>query len=103
MEPQNNWHTFSVSEALDRLKTNPAGLAVTEASRRLAELGPNELTASRGISAWMILLEQFKNVLIIILLVAVGLSAFLGHAVEAIAIMVIVLFAVLLGFVQEYR
>ena len=47
--------------------------------------------------------EQFKNVLIIILLVATVLSAFLGHAVEAIAIAVIVLFAVLLGFVQEYR
>ena len=41
--------------------------------------------------------------LIIILLVATALSAFLGHGVEAIAIAVIVLFAVLLGFVQEYR
>ena len=44
-----------------------------------------------------------KNMLILILLLAIGLSIFLGHAVEAIAIAVIVVFAVLLGFVQEYR
>ena len=55
------------------------------------------------ISALSILLEQFKNVLIVILLLATALSAFLGHGVEAIAITVIVLFAVLLGFIQEYR
>ena len=38
-----------------------------------------------------------------ILLIAVGISAILGHGVEAIAITVIVMFAVMLGFVQEYR
>lgn len=48
------------------------------------------------------MLEQFKNVLIIILLIATALSAVLGHEIEAIAIAVIVLFAVLLGFAQEY-
>jgi Ca2+-transporting ATPase len=47
--------------------------------------------------------EQFKNILIIILIIAIVLSALLGHRVEAIAISAIMLFAVLLGFVQEYR
>jgi Ca2+-transporting ATPase len=50
-----------------------------------------------------LLLEQFKNILIVILLVAVGLSVVLGEGIEALVIAVIVLFAVLLGFVQEYR
>lgn len=72
-------------------------------ARRLAEHGPNELQAAHHISPWTILLEQFKNVLIAILLVAVALSAFLGHGVEAAAIAVIVVFSVVLGFVQEYR
>jgi Ca2+-transporting ATPase len=49
------------------------------------------------------LLGQIKNILIIILLVATVISAFLGHTVEAIAITVIVVFAVMLGFIQEYR
>ena len=69
----------------------------------LSEYGPNELQAAHRISPWTLLLQQFKNVLIIILLIATALSAFLGHEIEAIAIAVIVLFAVLLGFVQEYR
>jgi len=65
--------------------------------------GLNELQAAQRISPWALLAEQFKNVLIVIMLVATGLSFFLGHGVEAIAIGVIVFFAVGLGFVQEYR
>jgi Ca2+-transporting ATPase len=90
-------------EVLRQLESTETGLSQTEASRRLAEHGPNELQAAHRISPWSILLEQFKNVLIIILLIGTLLSAFLGHGIEAIAIAVIVLFAVLLGFVQEYR
>ena len=84
-------------------KSTPAGLSGAEAARRLAHYGPNELQTSRRVSPWILLLQQFKNVLIIILLIATALSASLGHTVEAVAITVIVLFAVLLGFIQEYR
>jgi len=97
------WHTLPVEEVFSLLQSNPAGLTSAEAARRLAQYGPNELQETRRISPWAILLEQFKNILIIILLIAVGLSAILGHGVEAIAITVIVLFAVGLGFIQEYR
>jgi Ca2+-transporting ATPase len=87
-----------------RLAVDPAqGLDSDEASRRLAEHGPNELQASARISPWRLLLDQFKNVLILILLVAVGLSLVLGHATEAIVISIIVVLAAVLGFVQEYR
>ena len=81
----------------------PEGLSRAEAERRLVEHGPNELEAAHRVSPWALLLGQFKNVLIIILLVATVLSFFLGQDVDAIAIGVIVLFAVMLGFAQEYR
>ncbi|MDI6740347.1 MAG: cation-translocating P-type ATPase [Candidatus Edwardsbacteria bacterium] len=97
------WHTLSSETVFARLKSAPIGLTGTEAGRRLAEHGPNELQAAHRISPWTILFDQFKNVLIVILLVATALSVFVGHGVEAIVIAVIVLFAVLLGFVQEYR
>jgi P-type Ca2+ transporter type 2C len=97
------WHTLPIETIYSCLKSAPTGLASVEATRRLAEHGPNELQAAHRNSPWALLFEQFKNVLIVILLVATALSAFLGHGVEAIAIAVIVLFAVLLGFVQEYR
>jgi P-type Ca2+ transporter type 2C len=98
-----SWHTLPAEAVYARLTSTPQGLTVAEAARRLAEHGPNELQAVQRISPWALLFEQFQNVLIIILLIATALSAFLGHGVEAIAIAVIVLFAVLLGFVQEYR
>ena len=97
------WHTLSAAETGSRLNSSAAGLTADEARQRLAEFGPNELQGTARISPWALLAAQFKNVLIVILLVATALSAFLGHAVEAVAITVIVLFAVLLGFVQEYR
>ena len=83
------FHTLTVEESLERLESRPGGLSSDEAAKRLAEFGLNELQAKGRVSPWSILLEQFKNVLIIILLLATALSAFLGHGVEAIAITVI--------------
>lgn len=97
------WHTLSIDQCYTRLESTPAGLSQVEAARRLAHYGPNELQRGRRVSPWLLLLQQFKNVLIIILLIATALSASLGHTVEAVAITIIVLFAVLLGFIQEYR
>lgn len=97
------WHTLPVDAVSHHLTSTLTGLTSADAALRLAEYGPNELQAAHRISPWAILAEQFKNVLIIILLVATVLSVFLGHGIEAVAITVIVLFAVVLGFVQEYR
>jgi Ca2+-transporting ATPase len=97
------WHTLPVDAVMSHLSSAPQGLAEAEAERRLAQHGPNELQAAKRISPWAILFQQFKNVLIVILVIATAISAFLGHGVETIAIAVIVLFAVVLGFVQEYR
>ncbi len=97
------YHTLSAEDLIARLGSTPRGLTEAEAARRLAEFGPNELRSARRISAYTLLVAQFRNVLVLILLAATALSAFLGHGVEAAAITVIVLFAVVLGFVQEYR
>jgi Ca2+-transporting ATPase len=97
------WSAQSCEAVFSKLNSSPLGLTHAEASKRLAEFGPNELQAARRISPWRILLEQLKNILILILIAATVASAFLGHAVEAIAITIIVFFAVMLGFVQEYR
>jgi P-type Ca2+ transporter type 2C len=97
------WHTLTSAAVLESLDSVPHGLAHHESARRLAHHGPNELEAARGTSPWRLLLAQFKNVLILILIVAVVLSGLMGHALEAVVILIILLFAVGLGFVQEYR
>ena len=100
----NSWHRLDATSIIHRLGSDgSSGLKQGEAARRLIEHGANELKSSHRISPWSILLAQFKNALIAILLVATALSVFLGHSAEAIAIALIVLFAVLLGFAQEYR
>jgi len=97
------WHTQTIEEAFAELHSQTSGLSNAEAENRLRQVGPNELQAAHRVSPWEILLEQFKNVLILILLGATAISLFLGHGVESIVIAVIVLFAVVLGFVQEFR
>jgi P-type Ca2+ transporter type 2C len=103
MQPNPIWYEKTPQETFQALNSQPEGLTQAEAAKRLTEYGPNEIQAAKRVSAWEILLDQFKNVLILILLGATGLSLFLGHGVESIVIAVIVLFAVFLGFIQEYR
>ncbi|HSL27757.1 MAG TPA: cation-translocating P-type ATPase [Anaerolineales bacterium] len=97
------WHTLAIEKSFQELGSQRNGLSRLEAEERLHKYGPNELQAAHRISPWEILLEQFKNVLILILLGATVISLFLGHGIESVVIAVIVLFAVVLGFVQEYR
>jgi len=96
-------YTRSIEALLDYLGASRDGLSEKKAVARLEQYGPNVLHTTPPPSPLKLLLSQFSNVLIITLLVATLLSAFLGHALEAVAIAVIVLFAVLLGFIQEFR
>jgi P-type Ca2+ transporter type 2C len=97
------FHTLSPEEVCEILATGPQGLSETNARERLGRYGLNEITAVKAISAWRILLRQFANLLIAILLVATGISFALGERLDAWVILVIVLACVVLGFVQEYR
>jgi P-type Ca2+ transporter type 2C len=98
-----NWHSLPVPDVLSQLQSTEKGLTSDQAKIRLTEYGYNELQDEARKSPWLLLLEQFKNLLIIILLVAVILSAFLGEVTDAIVIFIIVVFAAGLGFIQEYR
>ncbi|MFA5079807.1 MAG: HAD-IC family P-type ATPase, partial [Dehalococcoidia bacterium] len=102
-EQKDHWYNLSIDETLARLDSRGGGLSNEEAAVRLEKYGHNELEGDDSVSAWRLLLEQFKNVLIIILLIAVALSAFLGEVTDAIVIFIIILFAAGLGFFQEYR
>ena len=93
----------STDDVLAAFGSAPGGLTPDEAAARLERYGPNEIAAAGRVPPWRILLDQFRNVLIIILLVATVISVALGEGVESVVILVIVVFAVLLGFVQEYR
>lgn len=98
-----NYYNLGVHETIKLLNSHHKGLSNEQARICLEQYGLNELIEKGKASAWGILLEQFKNFLIIILLIAVVLSAFLGEVADAVVILVIVFFAAGLGFIQEYR
>src|SRR4030067_454111 len=74
-----------------------------EVKKRIEKYGYNELQKEEGISTFTLFINQFKNILIIILLGATVLSAAVGAILDAILILVIVVFCAVLGFVQEFR
>ena len=97
-------HCKPIEELIGHFQTNlDRGLTQQEVQARLEKFGPNELTKEERASPITLFFAQFKNTLIIILLVATVLSAALGETVDAAIIFVIVVFCAVLGFVQEYR
>ncbi len=81
----------------------PLGLPAAEASRRLAERGPNEIRREARTPPWKILARQFASPMIGLLAVAAGVASALGETVDAVAILVIVAMNGLVGFFQEHR
>ncbi|MET0917180.1 MAG: HAD-IC family P-type ATPase [Burkholderiales bacterium] len=97
-------HSKPVAELVGELRTDlELGLTTQEARHRLLKCGANELAKEERASPLALFLSQFKNTLIIILLVATILSALLGELVDAAIIGAIILFCAVLSFVQEYR
>jgi len=98
------WHSMEAVQVLKELNTDiHRGLAEDEAKRRLETYGTNELKKEEGVSPLTLFFNQFKNILIIILLIATVLSALVGETFDAALILVIVVFCAALGFIQEYR
>jgi len=98
------FHTMDVKEVCELLGTDPQkGLSSEEAKRRLGEYGPNEIPERKRRTILQMFLSQFTDFLIIILLVAAGISLFIGEGVDAILIMAIVVLNAVLGTVQEAK
>ena len=88
---------------LARLRTTPAGLDSAEVRSRLRTYGPNDAATVRRSPLWVQFLTRFRNPLVIILLVASGLSAATGDVASFVIITSIVMLSMTLDFVQEVR
>lgn len=100
-----NWHNKSPEEVAALLQTDlEHGLEEEEAAARFSKWGPNELPEKKPVTPLTIFLRQFNDFMIWVLLFAVVLSGvWLGEAIDAIAILAIIVLNAVLGFVQEYR
>ena len=99
-----NWWHMSAAEAAAALGSDPrSGLPAAEARARLERFGPNELREAKGRSPLGIFIEQFKGLIIWVLIAAAVVSGFMGEWLDALAILAIVLLNAVLGLMQEYR
>ena len=80
-----------------------SGLTSKQARERLRQDGENELSASAKLHPVRMFLGQFRDVMVLILLAATAVSAFLGEVTDAVTIILIVLLNAILGFLQEFR
>ncbi len=98
-----NWYRKTVVETLADLNSSATGISTGEAKHRIAQYGLNEIQTKGKKSMISILLSQFKELMILILLAAATLSYFIGDSKDAIIILVIVMLNALVGFFQEYK
>jgi Ca2+-transporting ATPase len=112
------WHTLPVEKTLEQLASDAeAGLTTQEVKQRLQQYGPNELQETAGRSTWEILLDQFKNIMLLMLIAVALISGILDLVdlragklapgeipfKDTIAILLIVILNGILGYLQESR
>lgn len=97
------FHTLDSAEVLRRLETRETGLSTEEASGLLARYGKNLLKETKPKSLLAKFIEQFKNVMIFILLAAAVLSGILGEWTDTVIILLVVILNAVLGVIQENK
>ena len=104
MQDAPDWHVMPGEQIATRLETDlQAGLNPEQARKRLEQYGPNRLTRAKRRGLARLFVDQFRDLMIQILLVAALVAGFIGEPQDAIAILVIVLLNAVIGVVQQYR
>ena len=102
--PTPAWHKLDIAQTVAQLDTDAAsGLSLIEAGNRLTRHGRNELAAKPPRPAWRKLLDQFKNLLVLVLIGAAVLAGAIGDVKDAVVILIVMVFNAALGFYQEHR
>jgi P-type Ca2+ transporter type 2C len=102
MENEKPWHTLSIEETVKDIDVQQ-GLSEAEVEERLKTYGHNQLDAAKKKNILITILEQFKDVMIVILIIAAIISGLLGEVVDAAIIMAIVIINAILGYIQHAK
>jgi Ca2+-transporting ATPase len=97
------YYRLSPAEAIEDLRSTEDGLAKTEAAERLQHVGTNQLERAKHVPAWIIFIRQFKNLLILILLISAAFSFYLKDGKTATILVIIALMNTIVGFFQEHK
>lgn len=101
--PDRDFYRLTTEEALERLDSSPEGLSREKAESIRARTGPNEISADISVPKWLLFLKQFRDLLVIILIIAGAISIAIGSYRDGAVMFVIVIINAVIGFVQEYK
>ena len=96
-------YTENIQDILKECKVEREGLSTDEALKRLKEYGPNELKEKKTKSIWNMILDQLKDRMILILLLAAILSFVLGETIEGVVILIIIAINAVISIIQEKK
>jgi magnesium-transporting ATPase (P-type) len=98
------WHTLELATVADRLETDPRlGLSRDEAASRLQRYGPNRLEREPAMAWWRLVLHQFTDPLIYILMLAAVITLIIGDLADTLVILAVLVINAVIGFTQEFR
>jgi len=98
------YYQKSVQDTLAELGVEPAvGLSESQVRERQAQYGLNELPSEGGVPWWKLLLSQFTDIMVLVLIAAAVISAVIGDVKDTMIILAIVVLNAALGFYQEYQ
>ena len=100
---QETYFNKTGQETQECLRTAPEGLGAEEVRRRAEQFGPNKLSEGKKKSVAQVFLEQFKDLMVVILIIAALISAFSGNAESTIVIFTVLILNAILGTVQYLK
>ncbi len=103
MSGEKEYYRITIQETLNSLETSEKGLSNSEAEKRLKKYGENTLKAEIKMPLWLSFLSQFKELLVLILIIGGFIAYLIGDYRDGTIIFIIVIVNAIVGFTQEYR
>ncbi len=103
IEERTDFYRLTPGESLEALNSSREGLSRAEAKKRREQFGPNSIALEKGPSKLLLFLSQFRELLVMVLIVAGAISLAMGSYRDGAVMFVIVFVNAVIGFVQEYK
>ncbi len=103
MSEEKEYYKMTIQDTLNSLETSEKGLSKSEAENRLKKYGENTLKTEIKMPLWLVFLSQFKELLVLILIIGGLIAYFIGDFRDGTIIFIIVIVNSVVGFIQEYR
>ncbi len=103
MNEEIKYYQLTAEKAMENLGTSKKGLPRDKSKERLKKYGKNELQGKGGVPKWLLFISQFRDVMVILLIVAGGISYFIGNFRDGTVMFIIVIINAIIGFIQEFK